>query len=581
MTHYTSRWLRMAVAVAITSSFLMTAQVRPGSANTATCTTPTGVSLAGSSFEGGDGNMAVTTTGCTDWRTPPPNFAQATDLTNSGNDNIFGTGAKEDAISPSVVFQKGDNKNDLSRMYLGSEVGTNNHVVLYLAWERTAYNGAANEDFEINQSSNVANGLTLPLPRMDGDVLIQYNFGGSGTPVLDLWRWAGSTSSAFNVGGCLASQDVAPCWSNQTMLSAGQAVGLVNASTFTDPYSNQSVGVGGFGEAAVDLTAAGVFGSACETFGSAWVKGRTSTSPSAELKDFIAPTKVDISNCGEIKIIKHTDPRGIDKNFSFASNITNTTSFTLNDAGNMTGGDNAGNTEDITNVASGPYTVTELAEPTGFKLVSLTCTSGGRQDSTGSPQADITVTAGSVTTCTYVNQQQLGAIKITKTSSNAAATPLSLAHFEICTNAGPYTAQNPCSAATGGSDLITGSDGTKCLDNLEYGDYYVQETAAPSGYGIDDPNAEKRTVSTNATCSNTTYVGQSISFTDTPLTDLLVKAHAEVPGTTMTTITCAAGTTSTGTGIGNSPQGPSDPAELDANGLKTGTYTCTVVVAKT
>jgi hypothetical protein len=45
---------------------------------------------------------------------------------------------------------------------------------------------------------------------------------------------------------------------------------------------------------------------------------------------------------------------------------------------------------------------------------------------------------------------------------------------------------------------------------------------------------------------------------------------------TNSTITCVVA--GTGTNIGNSPQGPTDPATVTANGLKPGTYTCTVVV---
>ena len=58
--------------------------------------------------------------------------------------------------------------------------------------------------------------------------------------------------------------------------------------------------------------------------------------------------------------------------------------------------------------------------------------------------------------------------------------------------------------------------------------------------------------------------------------DAVDSIRAEVSGVTNTTIRCVVGTGTTD--IGNSPQGPSDPAEVDANGLKPGTYTCTIVV---
>src|SRR5262249_59729437 len=62
------------------------------------------------------------------------------------------------------------------------------------------------------------------------------------------------------------------------------------------------------GEAAIDLTAAGVFPpNSCEHFGSAYVKSRSSASFTAEMKDFIAPTTVHISNCPDITVTKVPD----------------------------------------------------------------------------------------------------------------------------------------------------------------------------------------------------------------------------------------------------------------------------------
>jgi hypothetical protein len=294
---------------------------------------------------------------------------------------------------------------------------------------------------------------------------------------------------------------------------------------------------------------------------------------------------------GEVKIIKHTDPRGLNQSFSYTSNFAGSqlscslaapntaTSFSLNDSGNTTS-DSAANTQDCTNVPPGSYTVTEGSNPSGFTFEGLSCTasgtgSSGSQDGTTPKQADITLGAGGLVTCTYTNQG-LGAIKITKTSSKAAATALSGAHFELCTNNGPYTTQNPCSpAATGSGDLVTGSDGTVCVDGLGFASYYVTETSPPTGYATDDTSTHTVTVNTTATCSAGTYAGQKITFTDTPLTDLLVRAKSQATGGTKSTITC---TDASNANIGNSPQGPSDPAEVDANGLKPGTYTCTVVV---
>ena len=71
-------------------------------------------------------------------------------------------------------------KDDLSRFYVNKErVGGQDF--LYLAWERSNLLGSAHMDFELNQDATPsANGVT-PV-RTAGDLLIDFDFGGSGVP---------------------------------------------------------------------------------------------------------------------------------------------------------------------------------------------------------------------------------------------------------------------------------------------------------------------------------------------------------------------------------------------------------------
>jgi Prealbumin-like fold domain len=359
-----------------------------------------------------------------------------------------------------------------------------------------------------------------------------------------------------------------------------------------------------FGETAIDLTKANVFPTGtCTAFGSAFVRSRSSASFTAEIKDFIAPIPVNISNCGQVTIIKHTDPRGINQDFSYTSTIPDPSSssatdctqssadptpssFTLNDNGNTTG-DSTANTENCI-VAAGSYTVNEGAEPPNFTLESLTCTdngvagSGGSQDGANPSQADITITPGGHVTCTYVNQQHLGAIKITKTGKDKNCTGAGTPSISngVCTGAGTvhltgavFSVKDSNGNPVSGSPVTTGADGTVCVDHLPFGNYSVQETSAPNGYAIDDTTAHTVSVNTNSTCGDGNEATFSVS--DTPLTNLTVNAQSQLAGATNSTITCV---DSANAGIGNSPQGPSDPAKVTANDLKPGTYTCTVVI---
>ncbi len=85
----------------------------------------------------------------------------------------------------------------------------------------------------------------------------------------------------------------------------------------------------------------------------------------------------------------------------------------------------------------------------GFAFDSLTCTNtGGSSTSTLGKVATINVAGGGTTTCLYINEQQLGAIKVLKTSTKSDAA-LAGATFSV-------TGPNSFSTT-----LTTGADGTE------------------------------------------------------------------------------------------------------------------------
>ncbi len=470
----------------------------------ATGTTPScSGPLAGSTFAGGDGNLLTnpTTFGSTDWQNVAglnPGF----DLPSGTGDNSFGQGTKED--NPAVTVVSGSippNKSDLTRFYEASEVGTNGHNFLYLAWERSNVLGSANMDFEINQA--VTPGLGSPGPhtinRTAGDLLVTYDFtNGGGRPTLGLLFWvtSGSTSQCF-------SSSKLPCWGNQETLNGSDSIGAVNnLDSVTDPlfpgspnYINPVPALQ-FGETAIDLTAAGVFPpGTCKAFGSAFIKSRASASFGAEVKDFIAPVPININNCGSIEIIKHTDPRGQDQVFGYTSNLPaepaglvggvaqggvacpgNSSagvqadgSFCLNDAGNSAGGDSAGNTVFNNALQAGTYHVTEGADPSGFTFENLSCT-GNTTTTTNGKTATIGLAPGDAVVCTYVNQQNTATLATqvsnagpvfpsqavhdtaTVTGNQAADTPTGTVTFFLCSQ---VPAGSSCN--TGGTNIGTGT----------------------------------------------------------------------------------------------------------------------------
>jgi len=542
--------------------------------------------LTGSTFAGGDGNLLTnpTTFGTTDWQNVA-GLNTGIDLASGGGDNAFGGGTKEDDANVNVVTGSiPPSKSDLTRFYEASEFA-NTKNFLYLAWERTNNLGSANMDLEINQQTQPDLTTTGPktLVRTAGDLLITFDFtNGGGRPTLGLLTWvtSGSTSQCF-------SSNSLPCWGNHQTLTSAVSEGAVNnLGAVTDPFApggTNNIGANRFGEAAINLTDAGVFPSGtCEAFGSAFIKSRASASFPAEVKDFIAPVPVNISNCGTVNIIKHTDPRGVNQDFSYTSTIpdpligsttpscsldTTPSSFTLNDDAGadpdpITG---TANTEHCTNVPAGSYTVTEGVDPSGFAFDSLTCTattgSSGSQDGTSLKQANITVVPNGVVTCIYVNKRQLGAIKITKTSSKTG-NALAGATFSI-TSPGGYS-----------NSVQTGADGSVCVDGLEFGAYTVTETAPPDGFVIDDTSGHAVTVDNNANCSDSPYGGETTSFTDTPTADIQVNFRDGGSGETSGTVTC---NNATGTGS-DTPASGWDTSRTVTGILAPTTVTCTIVI---
>ena len=401
------RWLVLAAAIAAAVGLAVPAASfadNPSGCDfaatgtTQSCSAP----LTGSTFAGGDGNLATspTTFGTTDWQNVA-NLNAGIDLASGTTDNSFGQGTKED--NPNVTVVSGSippNKSDLTRFYESSEFANGSNF-LYLGWERTNSLGSANMDFEINQAPtpNLGSPGTHTIVRKAGDLLVTFDFNnGGGRPALGLLTWVttGSTSQCF-------SSNALPCWGNHINLNSSDSIGAVNnLDAVSDPIAPgapRSLPALTFGEAAINLTAAGVFPSGtCEALGSAFLKSRASASFTAEVKDFVAPVNVNISNCGTIRIHKVTENGNGTFGYTTTGGLSPST-FNLMNGQTQTYGPNT--------VLPGKYSVTESTLPSGWTLKNLVCTATGSGTSaTGdipSATASITMAPEGVADCTYTN----------------------------------------------------------------------------------------------------------------------------------------------------------------------------------
>ena len=173
------------------------------------------------------------------------------------------------------------------------------------------------------------------------------------------------------------------------------------------------------------------------------------------------------------------------------------------------------------------------------------------------PDQNVMVAAGQTLSLTFVNPRQTGAIRVTKTRKHAAAGPGDHPHSGV-------------SFTVNGVTKATDTNGVACFDGLTFGPYDVTESL-PAGYVADGPLTKSVTVDNHATCAGDPYGGESVAFSNTPLTNLTVTVDSQVDGGTASTINCG---------------DPGDPVSTDPNGdgskskpnLPPGTYTCVVVI---
>lgn len=564
-------------------------------------------------FQGDDGNLIDDGDGV-DWNSFDPiewnigtapyrqaekvgsgfNFLGIEDDDATTSDTAFAGGTKQDDNCANVVGAKAPNKDDLKRVYLASKVDpATGNVYLALSWIRIPQNTtspSAHIGFEFNQGEAPCPGSAGTaglVARTAGDLLFVYDFegGSADDPVITVRTWVTS-------GTCEVGSNSPPCWGPSVNLTdAGFAEAQVNTSLVGPvldalsppaPPATTSVdatlGLNEFGEAIIDLTAAGIFApGTCESFGKAFAVSRSSgNSANAQMKDLAGPGDFNLQNCGTITIIKRTIPRGENQDFGFTSTIAGSDllcspdltpdSFVLNDdAGVDTDPPAAGgNTERCVNVPAGTYTVTEGADPAGFEFVDLVCTPAASASILGKT-ATITLNPLDNVTCVYQNRRQLGAILVTKTRKHAASGPGDHPHPGV-------------NFTVNGVTKATDANGQACFDGLAFGSYDVTETV-PSGYvgegGSTTTVTKSVTVDNNATCTASPFNGETVSFSNIPLTNITVSVDSQVDGGTASTINCVNSAAAT---VASGSTGANGDGSATGSNLVPDTYTCTIVV---
>jgi hypothetical protein len=413
-------------------------------------------SLPGSNFEIDDNaNLIVNGPApAIDW--VGQNESRRVDLATGQNDDSYQGGAKEDDACPGTTTGSiPNNKSDLLTFGAYTEPEANGPGFLNLFWHRVNNpSGTTLMDFELNHSAtDCGNGVNRV--RTVGDLLIEYSIDqGGAVATITAREWGGSA------------------WGPKIDLP-GQAIGTINTTAIpaaqSDGLSSSPVAARTFGEMQLDLDF--VFHSGdCESFGSAMIKSRSSDSFTSQLKDFIKPIPVNITNCGKVIIRKETNPDEannstmFDYTKSFNTDPASGNTFQLADDGSKT----------FEGVLFGSgYTVSEGDLPTGWSFQSLDCSaSTGVTPSISNKTVTFAIdNAADILDCTYTNRA-LGKIIIEKITDDGQG-PFGFTSGTLTPASWTLTTTAP---------LAAGKD-SKTFANLAPGTYDAAETV-PAGWNL-------------------------------------------------------------------------------------------------
>ncbi|HEX5938206.1 MAG TPA: SpaA isopeptide-forming pilin-related protein [Actinomycetota bacterium] len=545
---------RLGLLVGAAALFLVTALLLPA-----------GAVLPGSpsSFESGNdpslglGNMVHTGTNA-DWDTVQNEAAyqhlEDGDAVNT--DDSFTPGQKQDTTCPAVEGHKNPPKDDFTDVASFTETndsgGANDgDVYFYGATIRHAANGNASENIELKQgTSGLCPGSTDLLARTPGDKLLAIDYlGGGSAPEFHVLTWIAS-------GTCFVGNNTAPCWGETVLeLDPTEAEGGVNNATITalnNPIDGTQLVAGRFAEFGVNLTDSDIIPPGeCEGISQIIWESRSSGSSFVSSTKDITIEDVNINNCGTVEVTKTNDddsaPTGAVFTLYEGADTTGDEvgTCTVDAAGDCVNDD--GTTTfppSFVDLEPGTYTIDETTVPAGFvKDADLPDT--------------FTVAAGESVELAYTNVKLEGALVINKNSTKGEGTdPVENAGAEFSVG-GPDPSTDSFTVVDNGALDEDDTVGVVCVSALDLGDYTVNETAAPDGYGgapLSEADQSVTVVDDTDCGENLPAAGATATFTNPPLSDIIVAFRDGGSGeTSLTSIDCE--------GLGDSPD------DLDADAL--------------
>lgn len=473
-------------------------------------------------FESDDGNLE--NDGVTDWNdlvttagVVPTSDADLTaagiareyevrvDAGNSQQDIIYQGGrqvAKHDVECPGLKTGKALNKGDFVRFGIANEE-VNDDTFVYLHWARIGQNSvtaSGHASFELNQGetacpqvSHVAE--TKNVLRTAGDVLFVYDFAGGpdNEPTITLHRWIDAQGNGANGDTGLTAtacevRNALPCWGKGSgdLVAANKADGQVNhvdVGPVFDKIRNTNFNEVEFGEAAINFNEAGIFSDTeCTGFGQARVSSRSSgNSFDADLKDWVEPAEVSITNCGSA-LVNKVDKDDTDTLLAGATFVISPSDIDENDPENT--GPNDSNAITMDELDDGVFCTDELFEGT-YWVFETEAPDEYELDTTNPRMLSVTADGSVCGTdriddepdLVFENERLRGSILVLKVDENDS--PLDGAAFEYAVG---DSSDDPDTLTWTALPAVEDETGLFCVDELEFDDYVVRETDAPEGY---------------------------------------------------------------------------------------------------
>lgn len=441
----------------------------------------------------------------------------------------------------SCVTQPVQNKSDILHAYAATY--TNDGDLFYYAGaDRKGDLGDSNMGVWLFQGpvGCVSNGTSTPFfgTHFDGDLLLVAEFDNGGrVEAVKVYRWSDPDGIPQNgdecVGGSLGDCTDAgvPAFSGENCndaLPGDRVCGRTNPTSSINAAWRAGIPAQGFYEMGINLTEM-IQGVGC--FANAIIETRSSTSLTAQLKDFVV---LDLSTCGTLTVEKDTS--GGNSNFGFAIDPSAGSPANFSLAG--------GESRYFATVEPGSYNIAETgmpagpAAPNGWNLTDITCTGGtaGAANYIDAGHAggnlDVSIDLNDDVVCTFSNEftSPTGSITLQKQcdSVNNSGQSFDFALSGFGSSSTPACADNTQTLGCGES--IT------CL-GLAAGDYTIEESI-PGGWTLSDVSCVG-----NASCGSglTPHASITLAAADSAVATFTNSENANIRICKSTLPTSAAG----------------------------------------